>query len=132
MFGTSSVYLSRKLFIQGVRPGNKIRNIGDGRGSRRTNTLVLWGRSSPKQPRRFPFEYTNTLSDGAQSATSLLAKSSRQRPLFFSLCFWMEFRAPKLNSVVLARTNTNTFKKDEMLYFLSYPLNVDCDKKLAA
>ena len=27
---------------------------------------------------------------------SLLAKRSRQRPLFFTECFWIEFRAPKL------------------------------------
>ena len=43
----------------------------------------LWGRFSPRQARRFSLGYTNTLiSDGAQSANSLLAKSSRQRPLF--------------------------------------------------
>ena len=58
----------------------------------------LSGRSSPRRPRRFPRGYINTLSDGAQSATSLLAKSLPQRPLFFTMCFWMKFRAPKLDS----------------------------------
>ena len=76
--------------------------------------------------RRFPLGYTNTLSDGAQFATSLLAKSSRQRPLFLTICFWMKFRAPKLDSVLALTsslksriTNTNTFEKDEMLYLFS-------------
>ena len=64
-------------------------------------TPFLWGRFSPRQPRRFSLGYTNTLiSDGAQSANSMLAKSSRQQPLFFTMCFWMKFRPPKLVSVI--------------------------------
>ena len=93
-----------------------------------TGETPLWGRLSPRQPRRFSLGYINTLSDGAQSANSLLAKSSRQRRLFFTMCFWIKFRAPRLDSVLLLTSSLrvelpilHTFEKNEMLYFFSYP-----------